>query len=106
MLSRMGLKKLSIKTMMMLIPAKLSSNSDPIPSSPHSASGPPLYPPEVIITRPAVTSISHIDYINDTREPRGAIIDIRMRSQMIEIPVTEPPKFLLKFQKTIDVSIQ
>ena len=98
-----SMKKFSMKAIMMLIPATLSSSSDMNISNAPTPSSPRNHPPEVIKTRSTPTCVTHLDYVNDTGEPRGTMIDLRLRRHMTEIPVSEPPHFLLKFQETVEV---
>lgn len=97
-----SMKKFSMKAIMMLIPATLSSSSDMNISNAPTPPSPRNHPPEVIKTRSTPTCVTHLDYVNDTGEPRGTMIDLRLRRHMTEIPVSEPPHFLLKFQETVE----
>ena len=97
------MKKPPVRAIMMLIPATLSSNSNlNITDTPSTMAR--NIPHEVSSTRSKPTKITHLDYISDTGAPRGHMIDLRLRPHIVEIPVSEPPHFLLKFQATVDVS--
>jgi len=90
----------------MLIPSTLASGSEFTISSTQNTSSPRNHPPPVRMPRSSgstPTYISHLDYVNDAGKPRGTIIELRRRPHHLrETPVSEPPHFLQKFQKTVE----
>ena len=101
------MKRLSVRAFLMLIPTSLSNSEMEIARSSQTSQGPHHQQQNNVLTKHKPTMVTHLDYVNDTGQPRGTLIDLRMRPHQvtaIEIPVSETPHFLRKFQETVDVS--